>query len=84
MTETEIIISILPLFLAIVVMAIIVHKAGIFQQREHRVKMEKLLERIANAVEKIVINNFTSWLCSAQPCIRAGLAQKRASPSILR
>ena len=52
MTITEMIISLLPMLLAIVVMIVVVRKAGVFQQREHRIRVEQLLERIANAVEK--------------------------------
>jgi sensor domain CHASE-containing protein len=52
MSITEMIISLLPILLAIVVMVVVSRKAGVFQQREHRIRVEQLLERIANAVEK--------------------------------
>jgi hypothetical protein len=44
--------SSLPLLLAVVAMVIVVRKAGVFEQRAHRQRVEALLERIAVAVEK--------------------------------
>ena len=52
MTIAEYIISWLPLLFVLVLMMVLVRKTGAFQQREHRKKVEQLLERIANAVEK--------------------------------
>ena len=55
MTIAEYIISWLPLLFVLVLMMVLVRKTGAFQQREHRKKVEQLLERIANAVEKIPV-----------------------------
>lgn len=52
MTFFEFIASYMPLFISIVIMLLIIRKIGGFQQREHRLKVEQLLERIAIAVEK--------------------------------
>jgi hypothetical protein len=52
MTIFEFIVSYIPLFIIIVIMLLVIRKAGGFQQREHRLKIEQLLERIAIAVEK--------------------------------
>jgi hypothetical protein len=52
MSITEMIISLIPMLIVIVVMVVVVRKAGVFQQREHRIRVEQLLERIAKAVEK--------------------------------
>jgi hypothetical protein len=51
MTLTEYAISYLPLLLILVLAAVVLQKLGAFQQREHRVRVEALLERIAQAVE---------------------------------
>ena len=52
MTIFEFIVSYIPLIITIAIMLLIIRKAGGFQQREHRLKVEQLLERIAIAVEK--------------------------------
>ncbi|HKQ26752.1 MAG TPA: hypothetical protein VJT81_20085 [Burkholderiales bacterium] len=52
MTITEYLISWAPLFLVFVIMLILIRKTGALQQRDHRKKVEQLLERIATAVEK--------------------------------
>ena len=51
MNSFEYILSYLPLALAIAVGIFVVRKSGIFEQREHRRRVEELLERIAKAVE---------------------------------
>jgi preprotein translocase subunit YajC len=42
----------LPLIISLAVMVFLIRKTGAFQQREHRQRVEQLLERIANAMEK--------------------------------
>jgi len=51
MTLTEYAISYLPMLLMLGLAAIVLQKLGAFQQREHRARVEALLERIAQAVE---------------------------------
>jgi predicted membrane protein len=51
MTFTELLLSALPLVLALVAAILLVWKTGAFSQREHRKRVEALLERIAIAVE---------------------------------
>lgn len=51
MTLTEYAISYLPLLLMLVLAIVVLQKLGAFQQREHRARVEALLERIAQAVE---------------------------------
>lgn len=52
MTLTELLISAVPLLIALVAAVIIIKKTGGFEQRAHRRRVEELLERIAKAVEK--------------------------------
>lgn len=52
MNIMEYLIAYFPFFLILCVMVIIIRKTGAFQQRDHRKRVEQLLERIANAVEK--------------------------------
>lgn len=52
MTFTELLISSLPLLVAIIGAIFVLRKAGAFEQRAHRQRVEQLLERIAIAVEK--------------------------------
>jgi hypothetical protein len=51
MTLTEYAISYLPLLLMLGLAAVVLQRLGAFQQREHRARVEALLERIAQAVE---------------------------------
>ncbi len=51
MTLTEYAISYLPLLVMLGLAALVLHRLGAFQQREHRQRVEALLERIAQAVE---------------------------------
>ena len=51
MTLTEYLLSYLPLVLMLVLAGVVMQKLGAFQQREHRARVEALLERIAQAVE---------------------------------
>lgn len=52
MTLTDWLISFLPLAAVLIVAAVLIRKTGAFEQREHRRRVEELLERIAEAVEK--------------------------------
>ena len=52
MTLTELLISSLPLIVALAVAVWLIRKTGAFEQRAHRKRVEQLLERIAQAVEK--------------------------------
>jgi hypothetical protein len=52
MTITELLISSLPLLIAIAGTIFILRKSGAFEQRAHRQRMEQLLERIAIGIEK--------------------------------
>jgi len=52
MTLTELLISSLPMLIVLAGATLIIRKAGAFEQRDHRKRVEQLLERIANAVEK--------------------------------
>lgn len=52
MTLTELLISSIPLLVALVVAVLVIRKAGAFEQRAHRKRVEELLERIAKAVER--------------------------------
>jgi hypothetical protein len=40
------------MFLALAIVFLLIRKTGAFEQREHRRRVEALLERIAAAVEK--------------------------------
>ena len=51
MNTTELLLSALPILLTLVAGVAIVWKSGAFSQREHRKRVEALLERIAVAVE---------------------------------
>lgn len=52
MTFTELLFSVLPIFIAIAGAVLVLRKVGVFEQRAHRERVEQLLERIAIAVEK--------------------------------
>lgn len=52
MSLLDLALSILPLAAALAAGALLVRKAGAFEQRAHRQRVEQLLERIAVAVEK--------------------------------
>jgi hypothetical protein len=52
MTLTDLLISTVPLLIALVAAVIIITKTGGFEKRAHRRRVEELLERIAKAVEK--------------------------------
>jgi hypothetical protein len=51
MTLTELAISYLPMLFMLALAVVVLQKLGAFQQREHRKRVEELLERIAQAVE---------------------------------
>lgn len=51
MTTNELFLSALPVLIALAAGVAIVWKSGAFSQREHRKRVEALLERIAVAVE---------------------------------
>jgi len=52
MTLPELLISAIPLLVALAIAVLIIRKTGAFEQRGHRQRVEELLERIARAVEK--------------------------------
>lgn len=52
MSFAEMLLSLLPMFLALAIVFLLIRKTGAFEQREHRRRVETLLERIAAAVEK--------------------------------
>lgn len=52
MSFAEMLLSLLPMFLALAIVFLLIRKTGAFEQREHRRRVEALLERIAAAVEK--------------------------------
>jgi hypothetical protein len=52
MTLTDLLISSIPLLIALVAAVLIIRKAGAFEQRAHRKRVEELLERIVRAIEK--------------------------------
>jgi uncharacterized membrane protein YdjX (TVP38/TMEM64 family) len=52
MSFAEMLLSLLPMFLALAIVFLILRKMGAFELREHRRRVEALLERIAVAVEK--------------------------------
>ena len=52
MTLTELLISAIPLLVALAIAVLIIRNTGAFEQRGHRKRVEALLERIAKAVEK--------------------------------
>lgn len=52
MTLNEILLSLMPMLILGVGLVVMVRKSGIFEQRAHRQRVEALLERIAQAVEK--------------------------------
>jgi len=52
MTLGEVLLSFVPLFLALAVAVLVIRRTGAFEQRSHRRRVEELLERIANAVEQ--------------------------------
>jgi hypothetical protein len=51
MSIAEVLLSLLPLVTALALGLLVIWKAGVFQQRAHRQRVEALLERIATAVE---------------------------------
>jgi hypothetical protein len=51
MTLTELVLSMLPTAVALALAGVLVWRTGAFSQREHRKRVEQLLERIAVAVE---------------------------------
>jgi hypothetical protein len=52
MQTSEILLSLSPNLILIALAVVILKKSGVFQQQAHRARVEKLLERIAVAVEK--------------------------------
>lgn len=52
MTFADLMISSVPLLVALALAAVLIRKSGVFEQRAHRQRVEHLLERIAVAVEK--------------------------------
>ena len=52
MTLTELLITSIPLIIALGIAILVIRKTGAFEQRAHRQRVEQLLERIAQAVEK--------------------------------
>jgi low affinity Fe/Cu permease len=51
MNTTDLVLYFLPIAITVVLMVFVVRKTGAFDQRQHRKKVEELLERIALAVE---------------------------------
>lgn len=51
MSLSELILSLLPILITLVLTVIVIRKTGLFEQRKHREKVEALLERIALALE---------------------------------
>jgi Tfp pilus assembly protein PilE len=49
---SELLISIVPLLVLLGVAVLVIRRTGAFEQRAHRQRVEALLERIANAVER--------------------------------
>lgn len=52
MTTNEVFLSLMPTLILGVGCVLMVRKSGLFEQRAHRQRIEALLERIAQAVEK--------------------------------
>jgi Tfp pilus assembly protein PilE len=52
MTLVELLVTFIPLLIALAVAVLVIRKTGAFEQRAHRQRVEQLLERIAQAVEK--------------------------------
>ena len=52
MTLTELMITSIPLLVALGIAVLVIRKTGAFEQQAHRQRVEQLLERIAQAVEK--------------------------------
>jgi len=52
MTLSELLLSFVPLVIALAVAVVVIGRTGAFEQRAHRRKIEELLERIATAVER--------------------------------
>ena len=52
MNLIELLASLVPLLLALAIAVFVIQRAGIFEQRAHRQRVEELLERIATAVEQ--------------------------------
>ena len=67
MTITELFITWLPLLVVILVMVVLTKKGGLLEVREHRKRLEALLERIAVAVEKRLIPDRAAAATDRQP-----------------
>ena len=52
MNMTDLLLNILPTVIILVAGVLMVRKSGVFEQKRHRERVEELLERIAQAVEK--------------------------------
>jgi hypothetical protein len=52
MSLIELLYSLVPQLLVLAVVVAVIRRSGVFEQRAHRQRVENLLERIANAVEK--------------------------------
>ena len=52
MALSDFLVSLVPLLAVLAVTVLLIRRTGAFEQREHRKKVEELLERIAKAVEQ--------------------------------